>query len=138
MRYAPPTCCLRRLKDPSHSKRNTENLTFVKLFSINILNNFVNEVFMSKNTLRVNMQVQSSRKPVLYEKLFNKEVSINEPCEFNLVMKGERGKIIYRQKTDQVQYCFHLMIKKPQGKVVFGAEWHLPYTSLVISKQQRF
>ena len=32
---------------------DTENLTFVKLFLVNILNNFVNDVFTSKNTQRL-------------------------------------------------------------------------------------
>ena len=39
-------------KTPFTRQHDTENLTFVKLFLINILNNFVNDVFTSKNTQR--------------------------------------------------------------------------------------
>ena len=54
MHYALPTCCLRSLKDPSLSRQHDiENMTFVKLLLINILNTFINDVFTSKNTQRL-------------------------------------------------------------------------------------
>ena len=52
MHYGPPTCCLRRLKDPSHSTTRHQKPD-VRQTIFNILNNFVNDVFTSKNTQRL-------------------------------------------------------------------------------------
>ena len=53
-RYVPPTCCLRRLKDPSHSttqhrKLDVRQIIFNKYFKIISLN----DIEMSKNTQRL-------------------------------------------------------------------------------------